>query len=328
MHIQMFFFIITDVSKAILGADFLKHYGLSVDMKSHHLMDPLTHLKVQGISSLVTSSLVLQLLPKQPKSDYKQILMDFPAITSPYNGNVQIMHDVTHHIGTKGPPVCTKPRCLGPERLKITKQELQHMLELGIIRPSLSNWASPLHMVLKKTAGDWHPCGDYHALNISTIPDRYPTPHSQNFTATLHGAMIFLKLYLVQVHVYHQIPVEPSDMPKMAVIMPFGLFKKAVQTFQRFMDKVLRGLTFAYNYIDDLLIISEDFEEDKIHHCMVFECLQDHGILINPSKYKLLYSLNQILQLLFISVINFVQLLFESGGYQRVAFIQLSKNSL
>ena len=63
-------FIIADVSKAIIGADFLKHYGLSVEMKSHRLLDPLTHLKVQGIVSSVTSSLVLSLLPKQPKTDY------------------------------------------------------------------------------------------------------------------------------------------------------------------------------------------------------------------------------------------------------------------
>ena len=48
-----------DVSKAIFGADFLKHYGHSVDMKSHHLLDQLTNLKVQGFVYLVTSALVL-----------------------------------------------------------------------------------------------------------------------------------------------------------------------------------------------------------------------------------------------------------------------------
>ena len=57
-------FIIADVSKPILGADFLKHYGLLVDMRSQRLTDSLTQLKVQGMTSSVTSSLVISLLPQ------------------------------------------------------------------------------------------------------------------------------------------------------------------------------------------------------------------------------------------------------------------------
>ena len=72
----------------------------------------------------------------------------------------------------------------------------------------------------------------------------------------------------------------------MAVITPFGLFEfvrmpfglqNAAQTFQRFMDQVLHGLTFAYNYIDDLLIASNNSEEYKNHLRNVFERLQDHN---------------------------------------------------
>ena len=36
---------------------------------------------------------------------------------------------------------------------------------MGIVRPSASSWPSPLHMVPKRTPGDWHPCGDFRALN-------------------------------------------------------------------------------------------------------------------------------------------------------------------
>ena len=46
--------------------------------------------------------------------------------------------------------------------------------------------------------------------------------------------------------------------------MPFGL-RNAAQTFQRLIDEVLRGLPFAFAYIDDVLIASCDIKEHQDH---------------------------------------------------------------
>jgi cleavage and polyadenylation specificity factor subunit 1 len=92
---------------------------------------------------------------------------------------------------------------------------------MGTAQRSDSPWASPLHLVPKKEDG-WRPCGDYRALNARTVPDQYPTQHTADF-AQLASRRILSTIDLVKA--YHQIPVNPDDIAKTAIITPFGLFK-------------------------------------------------------------------------------------------------------
>ena len=68
--------------------------------------------------------------------------------------------------------------------------------------------------------------------------------------------------------------------------MPFGL-RNAAQTFQRFIDVVLRDFPFCYAYIDDMLIASANSDEHKQHLRLVFQHFQQYGVILNPSKCKL-----------------------------------------
>ncbi|GBN52192.1 hypothetical protein AVEN_188511-1 [Araneus ventricosus] len=170
-------FIVADVTKPIIGADFLQHFGLLIDLKKRCLIDPLTNFTARVKS---TVSYIPVVKPIVGNSEYSELLRKFKEISQlnsfPMN---TIKHDTVHYIPTVGPPVSARARRLNPAQLKIAKQELEYMLEKGICRPSKSNWAIPLHMVLKG-ASDWRPTGDCRALNRIAIPDKYHIPHIQD----------------------------------------------------------------------------------------------------------------------------------------------------
>ncbi len=224
-------------------------------------------------------------------ADVKLLLQKFPSILLSGDVKPTPTHGVEHHIHTGShPPVFAKSRRLNPENLQIAKAEFKRLESAGIIRSSTLPWASPLHMIPKKD-GSWRPCGDYRRLNLVTTPDKYPLPNMKDLSNGLHGCTVFSKIDLVKG--YHQIPVAVDDIPKTAIITPFGLFEylftpfglsNAAQTFQRMMDRTTDGLEGVFAYMDDSRVGSPDRQTHLRHLEAFFSALATNGLAINLEK--------------------------------------------
>lgn len=284
-------FCIADVKHPILGADFLTHFGLLIDLSKRRILDSSTNLCASAVYKKVSCDTVYSIAPDAANNNmYFKLLNSFPTLVGTQHAKSSITNLVQHEIITRGQPVFALPRRLAPDKYAAAKKEFEMLCERGICERATSPWASPIHMVKKKD-GSWRICGDYRRLNAITEPDRYPIPYLLDCTNMLDGKCIFSSLDLLSA--YNQIPMAPNDVNKTAVTTPFGSFvykfmtfglRNASQTFQRFVNQALGDLDFAFAYIDDILVASNSESEHREHLSTVFQRLEKAGLKLNVNK--------------------------------------------
>ena len=200
---------------------------------------------------------------------------------------------IKHQIDTGAAhPIRQPPRRI-PQHLRVNVDEqIDSMLDNGIIEPSRSPWSSPIVVVPKKDGGIRF-CVDYRRLNSVTIKDAYPLPQISDTLESLAGAKFFSTLDLASG--YWQVGMHPDDQHKTAFashrglfefkVLPFGLCN-APATFERLMEFVLAGLigTSCLVYLDDIVIFSRTFEEHLARLREVLCRLRDAGLKVKPSK--------------------------------------------
>jgi Reverse transcriptase (RNA-dependent DNA polymerase) len=213
-------FLLADVEDPLLGADFLWHFGLVVDLYAGCLIQAETLQWIGDCVGTAIFSEVLSVVEATPPR-LRALLSQFPEVLNSSGELLPVKHTVRHTTETVGCPVAAKFRQLDAAKLQAAKKEFLQLEQQGIVRRSSSQWSSPLHMVMKD--GTWRPCGDYRRLNDATVPDKYPVPNIQDMSAKLSGCSVFSKLDLKKG--FYQVPVAEEDIPKNAVTMPFGLFE-------------------------------------------------------------------------------------------------------
>jgi len=284
-------FLLAAVAFPILGIDFLRHYRLMVDPVAGQLVDiaTATPLSAEGPVPVPPHRGLVAAVSHTPL-EMRDLLVEFQDVFNEAARLPPPIHGVEHHLVTSGHPVSSRFRRLDGPKLAAAKAEFAKMEADGIVRRSSSCWSSPLHMVQKSDDG-WRPCGDYRRFNLITSTDCYPLPNMNDLSTRLDGCTVFSKLDLRKG--YYQIPVHPADIPKTAVITPFGLFeftrmpfglKNAGMSFQRLMDRVLAGLPFIFVYLDDILIASQSIADHRRHLQEVLSRLRQFGLVLNLDK--------------------------------------------
>ena len=204
---------------------------------------------------------------------------------------------VKHEIKLSNPvPFKDRYPWIPPHEFDEVQSHLQEVY-VGVIRKSVSPWASPVVLVHKKD-GSLRFCIDLHKLNSRTIKDAYSLKRIEESLDCLNKAIIFTSLDLKAG--YWQVEMEENSIQYTTfmvgplgfyecVHMPFGL-TNAPTTFQHLMESCLGDyhLKYCIIYLDDIIIFSKSPKEHIVRLQKVFQKLDEAGLYLKPSKCEFL----------------------------------------
>ena len=213
-------------------------------------------------------------------------------------------------------PINLRPYRCNPKDRKLLEDQIQSLLDKNLIQKSTSQYAFPVTMVKKKDADTKERlCVDFRKLNAVTIADNHPFPRIEDIVDHLRDSEVFTILDMNSG--FWHVRVHPKDIYKTAfvtqtdhyewLVMPFGL-RNAPAIFQRTVNNILKrhNLTsFCKNYLDDILIHSENIDIHLEHLKKVFEALSKENIKLKLSKCQ--FAQNEVVYLGHIITKNKIQ---------------------
>ena len=249
---------------------------------------------------------------EEHQNAFKELCKEFKDIFSVDSSDIGKTPLVEMEIDTgDSPPITQKPYTLPLKHAEWVQKELEILEKAGVIVRSVSPWASPIVVVPKRTAPGEPPkrrlCVDYRAINSLLPPVKkafskakgiltlVPLPKIDEIYARLKDSKIY-STFDMQSGYYHMVLSEESR-PKSAFVSaygkwefkrcPFGL-AQAPAYFQRLVNEVLSGLTFAFGYLDDILVFSPDMETHLKHLRILFERLRSADLKLKEVKCNFL----------------------------------------
>lgn len=276
----------------------ISHQQASRWMKKKGTEAGLLFLKENGecLSGTVNSSslnVLISSMDSESSKWYRELISDFPNVFQDKLNGIPPERGFQHIIDTQdSKPVDRHAFKMSPVELDELHRHIKELLELGLIQPSSSPWGAPV-LFCKKKDGSLRMCIDYRALNQLTVRNTSPLPRIDECLDRLKGASYFTSLDLKSG--YHQIRIQPEDVPKTAfntrygkfefLVLPFGLCNSP-PSFQQWMNDLLGDFidSFALVYLDDVLIYSKTWEDHKKHVRLVLERFEKEKLVVNKSK--------------------------------------------
>ena len=229
-----------------------------------------------------------QQLNGEQKGQLQEVVKKYEHIFTDVPGHANI---IEHEVKlTSDKPVRSKPYTIPYNARESLKRDIRDMEKMGVIRESKSPYSSPVVIVRKKD-GTNRVCVDFHKLNRITEFDPTPMPTAEDIFQKMSKAKYLTKLDLSKG--YWQIPVAAKDIPKTAFVtpdgsyefvkMPFGMMNSGA-TLVRAIRKLLEDLDEADNYVDDIIIYTETWEQHLVVLDEVLSRLAKAGFTVRPTK--------------------------------------------
>ena len=104
------------------------------------------------------------------RTRFEVLKKEYPEVFSLNNQDIGHTSLVTMHVDMgDSPPICQKPYTLPLKHYSWVEQEIETLIHTGVIKKSVSPWASPIIVVPKKSApGEpprWRMCINFRRIN-------------------------------------------------------------------------------------------------------------------------------------------------------------------
>lgn len=271
------------INELYLGIDFWSKFGIAPSV-----INELNYLPINPESDSKCHT-----LSSNQRRQLEEVVRLLPSFEVEGLGKTSLLK---HPIDTnEARPVKQRHYPISPAKQNEMYAEIDRMLSLGVIEPSRSPWNSPI-VIVRKHCGKPRLCLDSRALNEVTVKDAYPLPNIDGILSRLGDTYFISAIDLKDA--FWQIELDNDAKEKTAFTvpgrslyqfarMPFGLCN-AAQTMCRLMDQAidpdLRESVFVY--IDDLLVVSADFDSHIVRLRRVAQCLRKANLTINVQKSK------------------------------------------